>query len=283
MKYSLAKMSANGNKFLVAPFPDTFFFEKPSPWILKTERNYEDFLNLRNLSLKDRKVFLENLKDKEAEGLAVLRSSKTYAFECDFYNQDGSRAEMCGNLSCCLIFYILETGFVNYEPFYFMLGEKKVKAFKHLGKYWAGITEPSSIKSDFSITFQETEVPYIFVSPGVPHGVVERKGRLDPYFLHPLAQKLRFSNPIDEKAGMNVTFFSVQKGYSPEAITFERGVEDWTKSCGTGAIATALVFSHKYPSFQKRSVISVKMPGGILEVLTLPSLALSSHAQWGYA
>lgn len=275
-------MSANGNKFLVAGFPDIFSFKKNPSWFVETDKNYEEFLNLQRLSLMERKEFVESLKDKEAEGLAVLKSSNSYTFECDFYNQDGSQAEMCGNLSCCLIFYAWETGLTQNETFYFMLGEEKVKAFRYSGKYWAGITEPSSIKSGFSVEFQGTTVSYNFVSPGVPHGVVEWKDQLVPSVLRPLALKLRHKNPIDEKAGMNVTFLSVQRDHSPEAITFERGVEDWTKSCGTGAIAAAMVFSHKYPLFQKRNVIPVKMPGGVLEVLINPSLALFSRAKWGY-
>ena len=80
---------------------------------------------------------------------------------------------MCGNLSCCLIFYTLETGLAKNENFYFMLGEEKIKAIKHLGKYWASMAKPSSIKSGFSVEFQNTIIPYSFISPGVPHSVME--------------------------------------------------------------------------------------------------------------
>ena len=212
MKYSCAKISANGNKFLVAGFPKTFFFKKNPSWFLETEKKYEDFLNLKDLPLKNRKEFIKNLRDKEIEGLAVLSPSKTYAFTCDFYNRDGSSAEMCGNLSCCLIFYTLETKLTKNEIFYFMLGKEKIKAIKHSGKYWASIIRPSSVKSGFSVEFQDTIISYNFISPGVPHGVVEWKGHIDPSFLYPLAQKLRHGNPISKEVGMNVTFFFCSKG-----------------------------------------------------------------------
>ena len=276
------KMSASGNKFLIAGFAECPPLETPPSCLLKTNKSYQDFLNLSELSLKDRKEFLKNLKDEEAEGLAVLKTSSLYAFECDFYNRDGSRAEMCGNLSCCLILYAFETKLAKEETFRFMVGEEKVKAFKHSGKYWAGMAKPEPVKLELSITFQSAKVPYHFICPGVPHGVMEWKQKLNPSLLHPLALELRHKNPVNEKAGMNVTFFSVEKDQSLKAITFERGVEDWTKACGTGAIAAALVFSHKYPS-PNRDLISVEMPGGVLEVLTHPSLALFSHPQWGYA
>ena len=282
MEYPLAKMSASGNKFLVAGFPDSLSFEKNPNWIVKTERQYGEFLSLSELSLKSRKEFLKNLKDKEMEGLAVLKSSSPHVFECDFYNRDGSQAEMCGNLSCCLILYATETGLTKNETFDFTVGKEKVKAFKHSGKYWAGVTNPAPVKSGFSIEFQGTKIPYSFISPGVPHGVLEWKKQLNPSLLRPLALKLRHNNPINKKAGMNVTFFSAQKNHPLKALTFERGVENWTRACGTGALAAALAFSHKYSS-KTGNVISVEMPGGLLEVLPHPSLALFSQAQWGYS
>ena len=283
MKYSLVKMSASGNKFLIAGFPDSSSSKTNPSCFLKTKKQYRDFLNLSELSVKDRKEFLKNLKDEKMEGLAVLKTSSAYAFECDFYNRDGSRAEMCGNLSCCLILSALETGLAKNETFHFIIGEEKVTAFKHSGKYWAGVTNPNPVKSGFSVKFQEAMIPYHFICPGVPHGVVEWKQELNPSVLLPLARELRHKNPVNENAGMNVTFFSVEKDQSLKALTFERGVEDWTKACGTGAIAAALVFSHKHPLLNKKDLISVKMPGGVLEVLTHPSLALFSHPHWGYS
>ena len=281
MEYSLVKMSASGNRFLVADFPDSLSFNKDPSWIIRTNKHYREFLNLPELSPEDRKGFLNSLKDREMEGLAVLKTSPSCAFECDFYNRDGSRAEMCGNLSCCLILYARKTGLAKNEIFDFKVGKEKVKAFKQSGKYWAGIANPAPVKSGLFVEFQGTKTPYNFISPGVPHGVLEWKEQLDPSFLYPLALELRHKNPLNEKTGMNVTFFSVQKNHSLKAMTFERGVEDWTKACGTGALAAALVFSHKY-SLQNRNVIPVEMPGGLLEVLIHPSLALFSHAQWGY-
>ncbi|MCY4512320.1 MAG: hypothetical protein OXB86_01365 [Bdellovibrionales bacterium] len=281
MEYSLVKMSASGNKFLIAGFPETSVPKKNPSCLLKTKKQYPDFLNLTNFTLKDRKDFLKSLQNKDMEGLAVLKKSSLYAFECEFYNRDGSPAEMCGNLSCCLTLYALETGLAKEETFNFMVGKEKVTAFKHLGKYWAGITKPAPVKSGFSIQFQETVIPYHFICPGVPHGVVEWKQDLNPSLLLPLALELRHKNPVQENAGLNVTFFSIQKEHSLKAITFERGVENWTKACGTGALAAALVYSQIH-SFSNQNIISVEMPGGVLEILTDPSLALFSRPQWSY-
>ena len=278
MGYSLVKMSSAGNRFLVAGFQD---LKTASSRLVKTRRDYGDFLNLPRLSLKDRGRFLKSLGDKRAEGLAVLKPSRSLAFECDFYNRDGSSAEMCGNLSCCLILYAQTFKLAGGRAFYFKVGKEKVKAFERDGKYWVGVKKPAPLKSGFSLPFQGAAVPYSFISIGVPHAVVEWKKPLNRSVLRPLARRLRRVNPVNKTGGMNVSFFFAQKDRSLKAVTFERGVEDWTRACGTGALAVAWVFSRKFP-FQERDVVPVKMPGGVLEVLTRPSPALFSKAKWGY-
>ena len=248
---------------------------------LKTDRSYGDFLLLKELSAEKRGGFIKSLRNPSADGLAVLKHSKSLAFECDFYNRDGSRPRMCGNLSCCLALYARETGLAREESFYFKVGPEKVKAFKQFKENWVEVRPPLPVKTGFFENFAGASITYSFVSPGVPHGVVERKEPPDPSFLRPLALYLRHKNPVRPEEGMNVSFFSVQKNQDLRAVTFERGVEDWTPACGTGALAVALAFSKKYPTAVK-NIISVKMPGGTLKAQLRPSLALFSPARRGH-
>ncbi len=64
-----------------------------------------------------------------------------------------------------------------------------------------------------------------------------------------------------------MTFFKPRGVGSIEAVTFERGVEDFTKACGTGAIAAALVQMENFGF----GAYHVKMPGGTLRVEALSS------------
>ena len=64
--------------------------------------------------------------------------------------------------------------------------------------------------------------------------------------------------------GANVTFACITGPKSVRAVTFERGVEDFTLACGTGCGATAV-------SLILRGIISgdtvdIEMPGGQLSV-----------------
>ena len=75
---------------------------------------------------------------------------------------------------------------------------------------------------------------------------------------------LRFPSDLDSQ-GANVTYLWAPKleGSLVSAITFERGVEDWTLACGTGAMAAAR-FAQDYWDF--KSPVNVVMPGGELSV-----------------
>ena len=78
-----------------------------------------------------------------------------------------------------------------------------------------------------------------FVNTGVPHAVVEC-GDVASVDVKKLGRTLRF-HPHFAPAGTNVNFISVADRDALHLRTYERGVEDETYACGTGAAASALV------------------------------------------
>jgi diaminopimelate epimerase len=60
-----------------------------------------------------------------------------------------------------------------------------------------------------------------------------------------------------------VTFIEILKKNRVRAVTFERGVRDFTLACGTGAIAAAFAVAEKTKA---QDTIIVEMPGGQLSV-----------------
>ena len=59
-----------------------------------------------------------------------------------------------------------------------------------------------------------------------------------------LGREIRFHDVFDP-AGTNVNFVCLQNDDIVAIRTYERGVEDETLACGTGAIASAIVISYK--------------------------------------
>ena len=66
---------------------------------------------------------------------------------------------------------------------------------------------------------------------------------------------------------MSRTFVERLDDQNIRAVTFERGVEDFTRSCGTGAVAAAVFLNHHRQIKQARVI----MPGGELLIENIQS------------
>ncbi len=280
----LIKISAAGNTFLIA---DPRWFEKKvidflSPYCLSIEKSFKDFSQLSKKSFKERQLFFQEIMSLESDfntdGFIILKDSTSLVPHYDFYNKDGSIPEMCGNAACCVVNYSQKTN-LSFQSF--QLGEEIVETFKNFRGDWAvSLKNKPILKENLSFFFEGKNHSYLFLESGVPHAVLEWKSFFQKEKLKPLAKELRFKNPFSED-GMNVSFYQVEKENHLKAITFERGVEDFTLACGTGALSIAYAFAHKFPD-NRFDKVFVNMPGGELIVeLKTPAL-LTSAVKWGY-
>jgi diaminopimelate epimerase len=99
------------------------------------------------------------------------------------------------------------------------------------------------------------------VNTGVPHAVLRVKGPLEKADVVGLGRALRRSAAF-APAGANVNFVEL-KGARVRVRTSERGVEDETMACGTGAVAAAMLAS---AWTGRKPPISVAARGGDLRV-----------------
>lgn len=204
----------------------------------------------RDWTASQKKKFAEAIcRNQPADGFIFLRKDP---LTWDFYNNDGSDAEMCGNATRCVGLYLAEiqndsanawTLKTTAGPIYIQqvsIGQYKVQM--------TAILEGSSSKGYFCDT-------------GVPHLVLEIANLKEYSKLKKDAQTLRFDPEFPK--GTNVTYVQLLPNKNQvKAVSFERGVEDFTQACGTGAMAAAAF------NFRKRGAIEteVEMPGGILKM-----------------
>jgi diaminopimelate epimerase len=99
----------------------------------------------------------------------------------------------------------------------------------------------------------------VVLNTGSPHFIrfVEDVKNIDVY---QEGKKIRYNDDYKEK-GINVNFVE-KTGDSIQIRTYERGVEDETLSCGTGATAAAIAFAQN----NGLNKVPVKVQGGELEV-----------------
>ena len=117
-------------------------------------------------------------------------------------------------------------------------------------------------KADWDLQSAEAKVVYHFVRAGVPHAICDATDLNARSFLREQALQLKRESRFQAE-GTNVTFVKALSSEAIEAVTFERGVEDFTLSCGTGAVAAA----HAILRGEENRKLDVHVPGGRLHVI----------------
>ncbi|MCP4110549.1 MAG: diaminopimelate epimerase [Desulfobacteraceae bacterium] len=218
------KMSGCGNDFIIID-------------------NREKIVNGSNLPKFITSICLRKMS-VGADGLILVENSDTVDFKWQFFNSDGSRAEMCGNGARCAARF----AYVNEIAGTDMAFETDV------GIIYAAVagdrvkikmTDPENLETDYEIELEKGPVSVSSINTGVPHVVTELDNidDADDAEIVSLGREIRFHKHF-APAGANVNFIS-HVANDILIRTYERGVEDETLACGTGAVASAIVTARR--------------------------------------
>lgn len=173
-----------------------------------------------------------------ADGLILIEPSDRYDFQWQFYNADGSRAEMCGNGARCAARFAHELGIVG-QKMIFKTDAGPIEAEMRGEQVKLKMTNPADCRIDYDIGVSGGKQILSSINTGVPHVVLELNG-LAAAEIVPLGREIRHHEAF-APAGTNVNFVCPAGERSLQVRTYERGVEDETLACGTGCVAAALV------------------------------------------
>ena len=228
--------------------------------ILKIEAAGNDFIFLAREHGVPTAGRIQALCDRHfgigADGLVVMENIDATHSRWSFFNSDGSHAAMCGNAARAAAAWLKHEG--KSFPHHLETDFGDVILNEHVVTTPPGFTARVSyakrelaiakIATDFSHDTTGTIAAAAnLIDTGVPHAVIELRDSVLKFAqerketLTSIASKLRWAKEAGT-GGANVTFFS-RTGSSIESVTFERGVEDLTLSCGTGVLAAAVVSS----------------------------------------
>lgn len=196
--------------------------------VTKYSGNGNDFVIFLAQEKADRSALAKKLCHRQngvgADGMVVVLPHKKYDFEWEFYNADGSEADMCGNASRCVAHFAHEKGISKDGKAEFLTGAGVIRATINGMYVVSDMTEPDIIQKDI----QEYGDNWWLIDSGVPHLVAVRDN-IDTFDIEE-ARALR------HKYNANVNICTV-KGDTLYVRTYERGVEDETLACGTGMVA----------------------------------------------
>jgi len=219
-----------------------------------------------------------------ADGLILIKKSKVADFKMDYYNQDGSMAEMCGNGIRCMARFIYDKEFVKKDKLNIetLAGIKKISinpSFAREIKVDMGVPEfnpdkipvkidkknlgADGIVKNYSLKVNSKTFLINCVSMGNPHCVIFCENDIDmaKIPIEKWGPEIE-TNPMFPKK-TNVEFIKIKNETELMMRVWERGVGE-TLACGTGACAAGVcsVVLEKI----KSSKIVVNLPGGKLNI-----------------
>jgi len=203
------------------------------------------------------------------DGVLYLSLSEKADLKMRLLQPDGSEAEMCGNGIRCFAKYAYDRGYIK--------GPCKVETpagiipveIRYQDDSFSatiGMPEPKFLRKDIPATGEGEYKEVISgfevhaVNTGVPHAVIFT-GALDSVDLTEAAPPIRRHKTFPN--GANVNFVERTGENSLRIRTYERGVEEETLSCGTGATAAAAVAHHLGYVGGK---VEVETRGGLLTI-----------------
>ena len=173
-----------------------------------------------------------------ADGLMFIEPSERADFKWRFFNADGSEAEMCGNGSRCAVRFARELGIVKDRASIETLAGV-IDATIEGTRVKVRMTQPHGFRPRVEVSLKHRKAVLDFLNTGVPHAV-EFVHDVDTVRVFEEGRQIR-RHDVFAPAGTNANFCQVTGPRALALRTYERGVEDETLACGTGAVAAAVL------------------------------------------
>jgi diaminopimelate epimerase len=178
-----------------------------------------------------------------ADGLILVENCATADFRWRFFNADGSVAEMCGNGARCVARFAWLNGIAG-PRLSFQTLAGRVSAAIEGDRVRVRMPEARDLALDEPLQAKDAMLSVSRIHTGVPHALafVQDLAAVD---VVNLGRVIRH-HPHYAPAGTNVDFVCCGSDGSVSVRTYERGVEDETLACGTGAVASAIVAGARF-------------------------------------
>jgi diaminopimelate epimerase len=262
MKIPFTKMSGAGNDFVVVD--------------RRSERKTADWKGLTPL-LCDRR------RGVGADGLIVIRPGSEHDFIMEYYNADGSTGSMCGNGGRCAAAYVL--GSTGAERTSFQSCGRIYKAVATQNGILLSMDDPGRPEMEIRIDLPGVDIPGHFIDSGSPHLVlITDSPDFHTVDIRDTGRKIRNLQHFSP-GGTNVDFIKIMGEGEIAVRTYERGVEDETWACGTGAVASAIIYVMKHggegvqtigvtPKSGEKLTVNFRKTGGVITDVKLEGPAV---------
>mgnify|MGYP006191914929 FL=1 len=188
-----------------------------------------------------------------ADGLILLDNDTDTDFRMVYYNSDGNLSSMCGNGGRCLVAFAKKLNVIQDETTFIATD----------GLHYAKVAEDGIVSLQM-IDVEEIKNTenYSFLNTGSPHHV-QVVSDLEQYNVKENGAAIRYGDLYGQQ-GSNINFVKKIDDTTFSLRTYERGVEDETLACGTGATAVAIAMNATGQTHL--NAINLNVEGGKLSV-----------------
>lgn len=176
-----------------------------------------------------------------ADGVLLIEPAGNSAdFRMRYYNSDGGEAEMCGNGARCFARFAEKIAGAG-KDISFETPAGIIAARLHGDLVTLSMSEPSNVQLNVTLPVGYETRQVHFINTGVPHVVVPVVN-VEEVDVRREGAAIRH-HQMFAPYGANVNFLERHRGNKIAIRTYERGVENETLACGTGVVASALIFA----------------------------------------
>lgn len=213
--------------------------------------NRSDFFPKENIQL------IAHLCDRRfgigGDGLILLENDTETDFKMVYYNSDGNQSSMCGNGGRCLVAFAKKLNVIQDNTTFIATD----------GVHHASVADNGIVSLQMiDVPEVKTTADYVFMNTGSPHHI-QLVEDLEHYNVKENGASIRYGE-LYGKQGSNINFVKKIDETTFSLRTYERGVEDETLACGTGATAVAIAM--KVLGETKANSIDLNVEGGKLVV-----------------
>jgi len=173
-----------------------------------------------------------------ADGVLLLEKSSSSDFKMRIINPDGSEVSMCGNGARCAAMYAFKNTWVK-EYFSIETDAGILEAAIIEGQVKLKMTDPVDLEQTKDILINSETINGYFINTGVEH-FISFVDDIENVQVKKTGKEIR-DHETFTPAGTNANFVKVIGDNDIIIRTYERGVEDETLACGTGATASAIM------------------------------------------
>ncbi len=229
---------------------------------IKMSGTGNDFVVVDNRAgiITDREGFTKTVCPRRtaigADGTLLLEESEKADVRMRYLNSDGGEVEMCGNGARCISHFAHSLGLPERFTLETMAGVLPVE----VNGDFVRVVMPDSFVDD-DVVELDSEFGHLklyHANTGVPHRVMFFDD-LEELDIRGIGAFVRYHQQFNPP-GTNMNFIRVTGRNSLDIRTYERGVEDETLACGTGATAAALI-AGKLGLVESPCTVSVRLPG----------------------